>query len=260
MNITAHGAQVYVEQQGTGDRDILLLHGWGCSTELMKPVMDGFSKRARVTAIDFPGHGRSGRPPVPWGVEDFSRMTVEVLDALDIASCDVIGHSHGGRVGLYLASTEPTRVRRMVAVGASGLRGEPTPEQQRRSARYKRLRGIADVAERLKVFGALPDRLREALVQRYGSADYRVLDAEMRRTFVRLVNYDIAEALPAIQAPTLLIWGRGDTETPPWMGERMEKLIPDAGLVVLDGTHYLYLERLGDFLRIVGHFLFEGDA
>ena len=56
--------------------------------------------------------------------------------------------------------------------------------------------------------------------------------------------------------PTLLIWGTEDTETPLWMGEMMEKKIPDAGLVKLEGgTHFAYLEHLEQFLAVVIYFL-----
>lgn len=188
-------------------------------------------------------------------------MVAALIDALGIGGCDVIGHSHGGRIALLLAATEPSRVGKLVMTGAAGLHAEPTDAQRRRSATYKRLRGVANGLDRLHVLGQLPAQMRESLVQRYGSADYRMLDEEMRKTFVKLVNFDIAASLPLIQASTLLVWGDQDTETPPWMGERMESLIPDAGLVVLKGgTHYAFLEQCGAFLRIVEHFLFGGSA
>ncbi|MDL2318952.1 alpha/beta hydrolase [Eubacteriales bacterium OttesenSCG-928-A19] len=261
MHLTVRGVSVYYEQHGGGAQDVLLLHGWGCSTKLWQPITDRLSARARVTVIDFPGHGQSGRPPEPWGAEDFARMTAELIETLGIAGCDVIGHSHGGRVALLLAAQHPALLRRLIVTGAAGLRAEPTPEQQRRSARYKRLRAINDMMDRMRVFGPLPSRTREALIQRYGSPDYRALDAEMRQTFVKVVNFDITPHLSSIQAPTLLLWGSADTETPLWMGQRMESLIPDAGLVVLDeGGHYAYLEKSSDFLRITEHFLFGGPT
>ena len=81
----------------------------------------------------------------------------------------------------------------------------------------------------------------------------------MRKTFVRLVNTDLTDDLPRIRASTLLVWGDRDTETPLWMGQTMEKGIPDAGLVVLEGgTHFAYLEQPDRFCRIVKQFLLGG--
>lgn len=258
MRLTANGADVYVEQEGSG-RDILLLHGWGCSTELMKPIAQPLSRRACVTVLDFPGHGQSGRPPEPWGVAAFVRMVAEVIAALGIEGCDVIGHSHGGRIAIGLASTRPDLVGKLVLTGAAGLRATPTDAQKKRAATFGRLRGVADALDRIKILGGLPETMREALRKKYGSSDYNALDAEMRRTFVRLVGEDLTDALPSIRASTLLLWGSEDTETPLWMGQKMEKLIPDAGLVVLQGgTHFAYLEKRAEFLRIVEHFLLGG--
>ena len=142
--------------------------------------------------------------------------------------------------------------------GASGLRGEPTARQRRRAGWYRRLRAVSDGLEAVRVFGPLPGRLREALRQRYGSRDYKALDEEMRKTFVKLVNFGVDDVLPQVKAPTLLIWGDADEETPLWMGRHMEARIPDAGLVVLPGSHYVYLEQKDRFLTIVQHFFLGG--
>jgi len=65
--------------------------------------------------------------------------------------------------------------------------------------------------------------------------------------------------LPELRIPVLLIWGDQDTEVPVEDGRTMERLIPDAGLVVFEGAgHYAYLEQPGRFCRIVDVFL-RGD-
>lgn len=258
MNKTLHGAQVHITQYGTTGPNILLLHGWGCSIALFAPIIDRLQEVARVTAIDFPGHGESGRPPVPWGAEDYMQMTVELIRALDIAPCSIIGHSHGGRVALLLAAEHPELVDKLVLAGAAGLHAEPTEAQKKRAAAYKRLRGISNALDAIKILGPLPEKMRESLRKKYGSRDYNALDAEMQKTFVKVVNFDAEPYLPRIKAPTLLVWGDQDTETPLWMGQHMEARIPDAGLVILKGgTHYAYLEYSADFLRIVEHFLIQ---
>lgn len=73
-------------------------------------------------------------------------------------------------------------------------------------------------------------------MQKFGSADYKALTPEMRKTFVKIISQDLTDELPRIKAPTLLYWGAEDTETPLWMGKMMEEKIPDAGLVVQEGA------------------------
>lgn len=257
--IAARGARIYYEQCGAGARDVLLLHGWGCSTELMRPVAQGLAGEMRVTSVDFAGHGKSGRPPEPWGAPEFAEMVAEVIEKLGLKGCDIIGHSHGGRIALVLAATRPELIRKLVLTGASGLHAARTDAQKRRQATYKRLRGISDTLDALRLFGPLSKRINAALRKKYGSRDYNALDEEMRKTFVKLVSFDVDTVLPDVKASTLLIWGSEDEETPLWMGKRMEERIPDAGLVVLSGSHYVYLERSREFLRIVRHFLIGGS-
>ena len=79
-----------------------------------------------------------------------------------------------------------------------------------------------------------------------------------QETFVKVISLDLSDRYVRIKQPTLLIWGDRDTETPLWMGQRMEKDIPDAGLVVLEGgTHFAYLEQAQRFCAIARHFLLE---
>lgn len=250
------GAQVHYEIIGEGTKHVVLLHGWGCDGKLMAPVAQALADGARVLSIDFPAHGASSRPPEPWGVPEFAACVRELLIQEDFLPCAVVAHSFGGRVTLWLASEYPDMFTRIVLTGAAGIPGRPTEEGKKRAATYKRLRGLCEGVKKMKVFGSLPEKAEEALRQKYGSRDYNALDAEMRKTFVRVVNQDLSPCLPRIQQPTLLLWGTQDTETPLWMGQQMEKEIPDAALIPLEGgSHFAYLEQAARFNAIVRNFL-----
>jgi pimeloyl-ACP methyl ester carboxylesterase len=80
----------------------------------------------------------------------------------------------------------------------------------------------------------------------------------MRGTFRAVVAADLRDRMPRITAPTLLVWGDQDDDTPLWMARRMEDLIPDAGLVVLEGAgHYSYADSPGQFGAVARRFLVE---
>ena len=126
---------------------------------------------------------------------------------------------------------------------------------------YKRLKALVEISRKCRIFGKLPDMWQEALIQKYGSKDYAALSPEMRKTFVKVVNYDQAEKLASIKNSTLLVWGDKDTETPLWMGQQMEKEIPDSALIVLNGgTHFAYLEYAARFNVIARSFLVETNG
>ena len=62
MEITIKGVKCRYEQAGEG-KNVLLLHGWGGEAASWLPVYHHLRDKCRVTALDFPGHGRSGLPP-----------------------------------------------------------------------------------------------------------------------------------------------------------------------------------------------------
>ncbi|MDR0396108.1 MAG: alpha/beta hydrolase [Oscillospiraceae bacterium] len=258
MFVEARGVNVHYEQSGRQGPDVLLLHGWGCDISLWRPIIERLSQRCRVTTLDFPGHGGSERPPEPWDAKAFAAMTAEFIEKLGIAGCCVIGHSHGGRVALRLALDRPELIGKLILTGSAGLRSKPTLKRRARSVLYKILRGTLDGLEKLRIFGGMPERARAALRGAFGSADYKALDEDMRRTFVLLVNTNLEPELPNVRASTLLLWGDKDTETPLWMGRLMAERIPDAGLVVLEGgSHFAYIEQPDRFCRIAARFILD---
>ena len=252
------GADVYYERTGSGKKRVVLLHGWGCSTELMRPVAQFLSRDMEVLSLDFPGFGKSGRPPEPWGVPEYAECVRELLEKEDFLPCDVIAHSFGARVAIFLASRDRSVFEKMVLTGAAGIRKPQTEEGRKRQEEFQKVKVWIGRMRRMKIFGSLPDQLEKKAREKYGSRDYNALDEEMRKTFVKVISLDLSDALPDITAPTLLIWGDQDTETPLWMGRKMEERIPDAGLVVFEGgTHFAYLEQSVRFNTITHHFFVE---
>ena len=258
MDMQLSGVNMHYELAGTGEKRVVLLHGWGCSTELMKPVADALAQDMTVLSVDFPAHGKSSQPPEPWGVPEFAASLKELLTRLDFLPCSVIAHSFGGRVTIELASADAEMFDRIILTGAAGIRPKSEGKASKRTQTYKKLKKLVEFVRKLRVFGKLPDKWQEALVQKYGSKDYTALSPEMRKTFVKVVNYDQAEKLSSIRNSTLLVWGDKDTETPLWMGQQMEQEIPDSALVVLNGgTHFAYLEQAARFNAIARSFLVE---
>ena len=256
MIVHTEGADVFYEFLGDGGSPVLLLHGWGCDMSLMRPLGERLKARHRVMMLDFPGHGQSGRPPEPWGVPEYAGCLRAVLDQAEFCPCAVIAHSFGARVTAYLAAEDPNRFTKIILTGAAGLRKPQSEEAKKRSEQYQRLKKWTQELKSVPGMKGLADRAQDRLREKYGSRDYNALDEEMRKTFVKVVNQDLADRYEKIRQSTLLIWGDQDAETPLWMGQKMEQLIPDAGLVIFEGgTHFAYLEQLDRFVLIAENFL-----
>lgn len=232
---------------GAGET-VVVLHGWGGRIESMTPVLACLQSRFEVLAVDLPGFGDAPAPRDVWGTPDYARWIAGLLRSRSIARAHFLGHSFGGKVALNLAASDPTLVDKLILVDASGLRSAPS-----RAATVRRtLSRGARIAGRL---GPPGRALQEMVYRRVASPDYR--DAgPLRPTFVKIVNEDVTDLLPRIAASTLLVWGSRDLDVPLGHAQAMERLIPDAGLVVLEGAgHFSYLDQRERFCRIVRHFL-----
>jgi pimeloyl-ACP methyl ester carboxylesterase len=240
----------------TGEgRDVLLLHGWGCDHTIWAGVQALLKKSFRVTTVDLPGFGESTEPSVPWGVEDFTANVEGLAARLGLREPIIFGHSHGGRVALLYASRN--RVPKMVLVDAAGVKPRRSLEYYVRVWSFKAMKRLAPL-----VFGkaraeGMIDKRRNAS----GSTDYRAASPVMRATLSRVVNEDLRAVMPHIKAPTLLIWGERDTATPVSDAHKMERLIPDSGLVVFPGAgHFSFLEQPARFGMIIESFLSDKKA
>ena len=233
-------------------RPVVALHGWGGAIRSFWPVAEQLAPRGyQVHVVDLPGFGASELPPRPWGVAEYSRFVVSYLDAAGLERADLLGHSFGGRISLVLAAEQPARVRKLVLASSAGIRSRPSLRQRARGM------GAHAVRTTLDQLGmeTLRERLQRRYNNRYASDDY-LSAGPLRETFLRVIDEALTPYAQRVQAPTVLIWGDQDPDTPLWQGRRLEELIPDAGLIVFQGAgHFAYLERLPDYLRIVDHFL-----
>ncbi len=258
MNTEIGGVSQFYVRSGTSGSKVLLLHGWGCDGSLMNGIALALREDHELLIPDFPGHGKSGNPPEPWGVPEYAENLVQLLRETDFIPCDVIAHSFGCRVATWIATAYPEIFRKIVFTGAAGIRPKPSEAAQKRSEQYRKLKGIAEKIGKIPMMGSTADHMMDKLRKKYGSRDYNALDEEMRKTFVKVIQLDLSEKYEQMKQSTLLIWGDADTETPVWMAREMEKKIPDCGLVLLEGgSHFAFLEQAERFNRIVRFFLTE---
>ncbi len=249
------GTRVCVSRRGqarrAGDLPIVVLHGWAAHLAAVEPIVAPLAEQMEVLALDLPGFGDSGDPPEAWDSEAYARFVVEWLKGAGIRRFHLIGHSFGGRVAICLAARHPELVDRLILCDAAGLR-------PKRGWRYRYRVALAKVGRVLGLFGPPGRRLQERIRSRVASSDYLNASPAMRETFRRVIGEDLEHHLPNISAPSLLVWGSADEDTPLWMGHRMEELLPDGALVVFEGAgHFSYADDPARFAQLSRHFLCE---
>jgi len=239
MRIKVKNVDVNYIQYGEG-KDIVLLHGWGQNIEMMKPIGDNFCDRFRITILDFPGFGQSSEPDFDWSISDYALMLEEFIKKLDIKKPIVMGHSFGGRVAIRYSANNP--IEKLILFGSPCIRiQEKLPLYVVVLKKLKQLPGLNSFGEYMKKY--------------IGSRDYKAASPLMRKVLVNTVNEDLSSYARNIEEPTLLIWGDRDTEAPLNDARQLEKIMIDAALIILPGSHYAYLENLGRVVTILNNFL-----
>lgn len=246
---TYGSVQLHYTDCGEG-HPLLLLHGWGCNTTTFNAIRPFLEARFRVLTLDFAGFGQSDEPREVWGVEEYTRSVEALAKAEGIENPILIGHSFGGRVSIVYASRNKTQ--KVILVDAAGVKPRRSLSYYRKVYTFKLLKRILP----LIVGRKRAEAMIEARRSKAGSSDYNQATPMMRAILSKCVNEDLCHLMPKIEAPTLLFWGEKDTATPLADAKRMEKLIPDAGLVTVAGAgHFSFLENTPLFLRVVESFL-----
>lgn len=249
--ISLEGLKFHYTDSETGDKVIILMHGWGCNhTTLASIERVALSCGYRVINVDFPGFGDSQEPDEVWGVEMYTRQIEALVKNLGITSPTLLGHSFGGRVGILYASRNP--VEKMILVDAAGIKPTRTLRYYWKVYTFKLMKRLMYM-----IYGKDDaERRLDSKRAKAGSSDYANASPMMRRILSKVVNEDLSDRLSLIKAPTILIWGENDTATPLKDAKKMEQLIPDAGLVSFPGCgHYSFLDNPRQFAAVLRSFL-----
>ena len=237
-----------------GNKPLLLLHGWMARIEAMAPIYQYFQKNRKVIVLDFPGQGgKSDTLKDVWGVPEYGEMVKALIDELNIQGCDVIGHSFGGRVIIYLSSKYKDLFNKIVLTDAAGVKPKKSIKKLFKIYSYKIAKFFMKLVTPKEKY---EEKLAEMRKKR-GSSDYAMLTSDvMRGTFNKVINLDLTNKLKEIEQSTLLVWGENDTDTHLYMAKIMEKHIKDSGIVVLENAgHFSYLDNPKKYLIVVENFL-----
>ena len=214
-------------------RAVLFLHGWGGNINSFSAAYNAVCDLG-YNAVNF---AFPTVVPPSWGVYEYAAHVHEFIRRHNLTEPIIVGHSFGGRVGIILASQGVCDG--LVLVDSAGMKPKPSIIKKLRVTvyRYRKKRGKP--------------------LDGMGSNDYNSLSTEMRPVFVRIVNTHLEALLGHVQCPTLIVWGKRDKDTPPYMARRLNRGIKGSKLVYLDGDHFCYTRSHYAFIKLLKTFLSE---
>ena len=243
------GVELHWTERGAGS-NIVVLHGLSDSERTWSPVMAELGRRHRVFGLDLPGCGLSARPDASYRLDWQARLVAAWLEQAGITSCDVVGHSYGGGLAMWLLLYRADAVRRLALVAPGGLGREVAMEL--------RLAALPLIVEHAGQpwMGAVT-RLMTSLNGRLLRDDDRRWLQRVNaspgtaRAFARTVRDVIdwrgqkrhflqrAHDVPALPA-IALFWGEKDRIIPVEHGERLCDVLENCTLEVFTGAgHFL---------------------
>lgn len=183
---------------------IVFLHGLGMNARTWDRCARRLCDRFAVVAVDLPGHGES---PCPEDPAAFTRDAAladldEVLATLDGPPI-LVGHSLGGYLALAHAATRPGASRGIVVLN-TGPGYRDADKREGWNARSRRNAHRFDVPERVASLNLQEDSV-------------------------------VMDRLAEMTAPTLVLAGGDDRPEYAGAGAYLERKMPDARLMVLDG-------------------------
>lgn len=216
----------------TSGAAVLFTHGWARDHRDFIPTAEALAPFARSYLVDLPGFGETPRPDGAWGTAEYADHAVDFMRAQGVDRFIWVGHSFGGRMGLRAGVRHPDAIAGMVLAAAAGIPRVRKPwEVLRGKARQRIFKFKRNMAK--------TQAEKDALERQYGSADY-IHSAEigMRDVFLATIREDQTADLARITAPTEMIYGARDIDTPPEVGRRIA-----AGIAGARYTEMPYLDH-----------------
>lgn len=273
--IKTNGAEIFYKSIGSGI-PILVLHGGpGMEHTYFLPHLNQFSDTYQFIFFDQRISGRSS-----WlvdssliSMDEFTADIEAVRKHFNLKKVNILGHSWGGLLAMWYATTYPDKLESLALVGSIPANKDYETEAMERNqanfreedlAKMKELRnseGIkngekASILQLYKLNFAAAFHTRSYLDSLYLDLPENFGERQRRLAFLMtdLASYDLYDKLSSITAPTLLLHGDADP-TPIKAIERIKENITNSSLVVLENTgHFPFIESKTPFKKALDQF------
>ena len=276
-DVTVDKVRTFYVEAGQGP-PVVLLHGLGATNASMLPTFRELATDHRVVAPDLPGFGDSSKPLRSLHAAFYARWLRDFCAALDLERPHVIGNSMGGRIAIEAGLRNPDTVDRLILLAPSPafLRGREyarlvrilrpelalVPLPMPRRLIEQGVRGMFARSDRLADgwFAAATDEFLRVFSTPRGRTSFF---SAMRQIYLEDPHGrpgGFWSRLPELSRPALFVWGSHDRLVPPKFAGHVERALPTATSVVLQGCgHVPHFEQPAKTHKLVRTFLSAGS-
>ena len=265
--IEIDGMQVHYRIEGEGF-PIVLIHGTASSLHTWDAWTKELKKTNTIIRMDLPAFGLTGpNKTADYSIKSYTTFLDQFLNEIAIDSFHLAGNSLGGNIAWNYASEYPNKVDKLILVDASGL---PTNKPQPAVFKMAKTPVVSNlflyvtpkffINKNMQEVYADDTKITDDLVSRYHKMALREGN---RQAFIDRARMDFKlgskaniDKLKSIRNSTLLIWGAQDNWIPLDNGKRMDSVMQNSKLVVLEYSGHVPMEENPEeSLAILKHFL-----
>ena len=214
------------------DKDIVFLHGWGSSKELMKQAFGVYFNDFRHIYIDMPGFGKSPNEEI-LTTFNYKEIVELFLQTLSSKKDVIIGHSFGGKVATLL------NPKKLILLSSAGIKTKKPLKVKAKIALFKTFKSLG-LGKFYKLFA---------------SKDVEGMKQNMYETFKNVVDEDFEDIFKSFDSHTLILWGKEDSATPLSSGKKIASLIKNSNFCIFDGDHYFFLKKPKEVSKKIEEFI-----
>lgn len=237
---------------------LIILHGFFASSRNWRQVAQRLAERFHVYVPDMRNHGASPHHPLM----DYPAMTADLLRFIDdrgLQTANLLGHSMGGKIAMWLALTSPTRVNKLIVADIAPVSYRHSFDN---TVMALKALPLAEISNRKQAETLLAERIPELsyrqfllqnLVLKDGKYGWRLdLDIFQRMAHHIAAFPDAGQLAPFAGKALFIAGGDSDFVQP----EAIDSLFPDAALSTLaNAGHWLHVQQPDAFIARVEKFL-----
>lgn len=240
----------YIESDPGQEKTLLLLHGLFGALSNFASIIDHFSGKINVVVPMLPIFEL---PLRNLSVVGLVKHVHDFVQFKGYKQVNLVGNSLGGHVAILFALDRPEILRSMTLTGSSGLFEAPLGSTFPKRGNYEFVQKKTE-----STFYNPKVATKELVDEVYDIVNDRGKAIRVIAIAKSALRHNIGERLVQIKKPALLVWGKHDTITPAFVGEKFHELIEDSRLFILDNCgHAPMMEHPEEFNRLLREFLTE---
>lgn len=250
--IKSEGDFNYIETGG-GDKVLLLLHGLFGALSNFEGILEKYKDSYNVVVPMLPIYEM---PLRSLGLKGLVKHVDAFVEKMNYDKVNVLGNSLGGHITLLYAIERPDKINTIILTGSSGLfesaMGSTFPK--RGNYEFIKKKTEATFYDPAVATKELVDEVFEIV----NSRNKAIRIIAIAKSAVR---NNLADKLHLIKSPACLIWGKQDTITPPFVGEKFNELLVNSELHFIDKCgHAPMMEHPDAFNDILEDFLVKNNS